>query len=368
VKILIVTDAWLPQVNSVVTTLAELVRHLQGVGHSVTVVHAGQFRTWPCPGHEGIELALFPGQRLCQLMDDARPDAIHIATEGPLGWAARRYCQRRRLAFTTAFHTKFPEILQAALKLPLSWGYALVRWFHRPSSGVMVPTLGVMEMLRQRGFRQLREWTHGVDTRLFALEREPIVYEPLGRLARPVSLYVGRVSHEKNIQAFLELDLPGSKVVCGVGPLSRTLRERYPGAHWLGVLPRKELAHVYAAADVFVFPCPSETFGLEMLEAMACGTPVAAYPVDGPLQVLGSSKGGALNEDLGEAWADALKVSRSEARARAEAFDWGEAGRRFVAHLVPVREQGERRRPAARPLGFGVVGQGVSHKRHSAVE
>jgi glycosyltransferase involved in cell wall biosynthesis len=366
-RILIVTDAWQPQVNGVVTTLVELVRHLQGVGHRVTVVHSGQFRTRPCPGYAGIDLALFPGGRLRDLMDEARPDAIHIATEGPLGWAARRYCLRRKLAFTTAFHTKFPEILHAALKVPLSWGYALFRRFHRPSSGVMVPTRGVLEMLERRGFRQLREWTHGVDTRLFAMAQEATVYEPLGRLARPVSLYVGRISYEKNIQAFLELDVPGSKVICGVGPLERTLRERFPGAHWLGVLPRKELAHVYAAADVFVFPSKSETFGLVMLEAMACGTPVAAYPVDGPLQVLGESEGGALHDDLGEAWATALKVGRCSARARAEVFDWGEAGRRFVSYLVPVKAHDMHRRTLISPAGIAAQ-QGPSHKRHPAVE
>jgi glycosyltransferase involved in cell wall biosynthesis len=366
-RLLIVTDAWQPQVNGVVTTLVELVRHLQGAGHSVTVVHPGQFRTRPCPGYAGIDLALFPGRRLRELMDQARPDAIHIATEGPLGWAARRYCLRRKLAFTTAFHTKFPEILHAALRVPVSWGYALFRWFHRPSGGVMVPTLGVLEMLQRRGFRRLREWTHGVDTRLFAMAQDATVYEPLGHLARPVSLYVGRVSYEKNIQAFLELDVPGSKVICGVGPMERTLRERHPGAHWLGLLPRKELAHVYAAADVFVFPSRSETFGLVMLEAMACGTPVAAYPVDGPLQVLGEGGGGALHEDLGEAWALALKESRSSARARAEVFGWGEAGRRFVSYLVPVKALDPHRRTLITAAAIAAQ-QVPSHKRHPAVE
>lgn len=342
-KILIVTDAWQPQVNGVVTTLVELVRELQARHHEVVVIQPGQFRTRPCPGYAGIDIALFPGRRLRALMDAAEPDAIHIATEGPLGWAARRHCLRRKLAFTTAFHTKFPEILHAALGVPLSWGYALFRRFHRPSSGVMVPTVGVLDMLQARGFRQLRPWTHGVDTRLFALSDPPApTYAPLGPLAHPVSLFVGRVSYEKNIEAFLSLDVPGSKVVCGVGPLASTLQQRYPNVHWLGVLPRHELAKVYAAADVFVFPSRSETFGLVMLEAMACGVPVAAYPVDGPLQVIGQSRAGAMDEDLREAWMAALKIQRHAARERALQFGWGRAAEQFVAHLsvlTPPRRQ-----------------------------
>jgi glycosyltransferase involved in cell wall biosynthesis len=270
---------------------------------------------------------------------------MHIATEGPLGWAARRYALRRKLAFTTAFHTKFPEILNAALKVPLSWGYALFRHFHGPSSGVMVPTQGVLRMLERRGFRNLRTWTHGVDTQLFALHEQTCLYPPLGTLARPVSLFVGRISYEKNIEAFLQLDIPGTRVVCGVGPVEASLKERYPGVIWLGLLPRDELAKVYAASDVFVFPSRSETFGLVMLEAMACGTPVAAYPVDGPLEVIGEdgdtghggARGGAMDANLQRAWFSALGVPRHEARARALAFSWTHATRLFVANLVPAR-------------------------------
>lgn len=354
-KILIVTDAWQPQVNGVVTTLVELVRQLQATGHEVVVVHPGQFRTRPCPGYAGIDLALFPGRRLDALMDAAAADAIHIATEGPLGWAARRYCLRKKLAFTTAFHTKFPEILQAALGIPLAWGYALFRRFHRPSSGVMVPTQGVLEMLRLRGFQRLRSWTHGVDTRLFALADPAVGCAVLGPPARPVSLFVGRVSYEKNIEAFLRMDVPGSKVVCGVGPLESGLRQRYPNVHWLGVLPRQELARVYAAADVFVFPSRNETFGLVMLEAMACGVPVAAYPVDGPLQVLGDSGAGALRQDLSEAWHEAIKVKRFEARERALQFGWGRAAELFVSHLSVLPK-------ASRPV------TNLSHKRHGLVQ
>jgi glycosyltransferase involved in cell wall biosynthesis len=335
-KIVLVTDAWLPQVNGVVTTLVELVRQLQAVGHEIVVIHPAQFRTRPCPGYAGIDIALLPGLRLTQMVRDANADAIHIATEGPLGWAARRYCRRRGLPFSTAFHTRFPEILHAALGLPVSWGYALFRHFHRASHSVMVPTTGVRDMLARRGFENLQTWTHGVDTRLFAFAPQAQTCAGLGPLAHPVSLYVGRVSYEKNIEAFLALDVPGSKVVCGVGPLEADLRSRYPNVHWLGVLPRAELAQVYAAADVFVFPSRHETFGLVMLEAMACGLPVAAYPVDGPLQVLGDSGAGALHEDLGQAWQAALRVPRHRARARATDFGWARAAELFARYLVPL--------------------------------
>lgn len=321
-RIALVTDAWLPQVNGVVTTLVELRRELEAGGHEVLVVEPRQFRTWPCPGYPGIDLALRPGRALAQRLDAFAPDAIHLATEGPLGWAARRYCLRRGLAFTTAFHTKFPEILQAALRVPLSWGYALFRRFHRPSCGVMVPTQGVLRMLEARGFRNLRTWTHGVDTTQFRFQPQPCAFEALEGVARPVSLFVGRVSYEKNIEAFLRLPLPGTKVVAGVGPLEARLKARHPQVKWVGVLARDELARLYGAADLFVFPSRSDTFGLVMCEAMATGTPVAAFPVDGPNEVLarrdasGRSLGGVMDEDLAEACRQALTVRRAEARAR----------------------------------------------------
>lgn len=340
-KIALVTDAWQPQVNGVVTTLIELVRQLELLGHQIEVIEPGQFRTRPCPGYAGIDLAVRPSALLTQKLDAFAPDAIHVATEGPLGWAARRYCSKKGLRYTTAFHTKFPEILNAALKIPLSWGYALFRFFHKHSSGVLVPTDGVLNMLQQRGFKNLRHWTHGVDTRLFGFQAEPQLYPPMGTLVRPVSLYVGRVSYEKNIDAFLKLDIPGTRVICGVGPLESALRERYPEVRWMGVLPRDELARVYAAADVFVFPSRSETFGLVMLEAMATGTPVAAFPVDGPLEVLGkpdgSCHGGVMHEDLKQACYSAMAVPRHEARDRALDFSWEHASKLFESHLVSTR-------------------------------
>lgn len=350
-KIALITDAWQPQINGVVTTLVELVREMQALGHQVEVIHPHLFKTRPCPGYAGIDLAIGPKKALTARLDAFGAEAIHIATEGPLGWAARGYCLKRQLAFTTAFHTKFPEILHAALKIPLPWGYALLRYFHKPSAGVMVPTQGVQDMLARRGFRNLRSWTHGVDTELFAFapEAPPFPLEAtsesphMGTVVRPISLFVGRVSYEKNIDAFLKLDIPGTKVVCGVGPLEAHLKERYPQARWLGVLPREALAHVYAAADVFVFPSRSETFGLVMLEAMATGTPVAAFPVDGPLEVVGlpdgTRRGGVLHEDLQHACYQALAVPRHEARARAMCFSWARAGKLFEGFLVRSRGQ-----------------------------
>lgn len=357
-KIALITDAWEPQVNGVVTTLVELVREVKQVGHEVTVIHPGLFRTRPCPGYAGIDLAIRPERILRDRLDALAPQAIHIATEGPLGWAARAYCRKRALAFTTAFHTRFPEILNAALKLPHAWGYALFRHFHKASAGVMVPTQGVLRMLEQRGFQKLRGWTHGVDLSLFPFHEQARLHPELGVLTRPVSLFVGRISYEKNIQAFLELDVPGTKIVCGVGPLEAALKERHPEVRWLGVLPRQELARIYAAADVFVMPSKSETFGLVMLEAMACGTPVAAYPVDGPLEVLGQDaagmcQGGALDEDLRKAWYRALTVPRQAACERATAFSWGQASRLFLEYLVPVRSQ-------SLPQSVGSTGESVT--------
>lgn len=344
-KIALVTDAWHPQVNGVVTTLVELVRHLEVLGHEVHVIHPGQFRTRPCPGYAGIDLAVRPAGPLGRAMDTICPDAIHLATEGPLGWAARGYCLRRKLAFTTAFHTRFPEILNAALRVPLAWGYALFRHFHRPSSGIMVPTQGVLQMLEHRGFRNLRQWTHGVDTQAFPFRGEAVPSPLVGALAHPVSLFVGRISYEKNLESFLQMKMPGTKIVCGVGPLERRLKERYPEVRWVGFLDRQSLAALYAAADVFVFPSRSETFGLVMLEAMSCGTPVAAYPVDGPLEVLGAfepqgARGGILNTDLLSACQAALAVPRHEARRRAMDFTWTKATGLFVQYLVPARSGG----------------------------
>lgn len=331
-RICIVTDAWLPQVNGVVTTLVELRQGLIALGHEVVMIEPSAFRRFRCPGYAEIELAWRPARTVRRLLTQARFDAIHIATEGPLGSAARGHCIRHGLAFTTAFHTRFPDILAKALHIPEHWGYAWFKRFHAASSGVMVPSVGMLEILRGHGFARLRPWSHGVDLSLF----RPEPGADLG-LPRPVFLYVGRVSYEKNLEAFLKLDLPGSKVVYGEGPLLARLKREHPGVHWRGVVSRSELARVYSAADSFVFPSRSETFGLVMLEAMACGTPVAAFPVAGPLDVVGRSDGGVLDPDLRAAALRSLAVPRERARARALEFDWAPVCAEFIANLVLAR-------------------------------
>ena len=339
-RLLLITDAWAPQVNGVVTTLVELVRELKLQGNEVTVVHPGLFKTRPCPGYAGIDLAIRPKKQLQTLFAANQFDAVHIATEGPLGWAARSICMKRQWPFTTAFHTRFPEVLKAAMGLPLWMGYALFRHFHKPSSGVMVPTQGVLQLLQDRGFDNLKLWTHGVDTDLFEYASKSKICEQLSHLQRPISIFVGRVSYEKNIETYLKMPFEGSKVVCGVGPLEADLKARYPDVTWLGLLPRPELAKIYAAADVFVFPSRNETLGLVMLEAMACGTPVAAYPVDGPLEVLteasGQVSGGVLHADLAEATRQALSIPRATARARAYDFSWEKASQLFVSYVRQI--------------------------------
>lgn len=337
-RLAIITDAWHPQVNGVVTTLIELVKELKKLNHHVEIIHPNLFSTRPCPGYPGIDLAIRPKNQMSQILKMLNPDAIHIVTEGPLGWAARSLCLQSGWSFTSAFHTKFPEIFNASVKVPVSWGYALLKRFHQPSSGVMVPTQSVLSGLQKRGFQNLKPWTHGVDTDFFRYHDQPIFFPTLGTLPRPVALFVGRISYEKNIQAFLEMDFPGSKIVCGIGPLEKQLRQRFPEVYWLGILPRDELVMLYASADVFVFPSKSDTFGLVLLEAMATGTPVACYPVDGPLEVIGNSGGGIMSNDLKDAVLKALQISRQEARARAEAFSWYVTAKNFVDYLEPIRQ------------------------------
>jgi glycosyltransferase involved in cell wall biosynthesis len=333
-RIAVVTDAWKPQVNGVVTILVELVEQLQSMGHRVLVIQPGMFATRPCPGYPEISLARHVEPRLSRELDAFDPQAIHVATEGPLGSRGRRFCLDRGLPFTSAFHTRFPEILNAALRIPITWGYWWFRRFHAAAERVMVPAPATLRMLQQRGFENVAQWTHGVDGRVFA----PGTRDALDHLnlPRPIHLFVGRVSYEKNIEAFLRLQLPGSKVVCGVGPLEAKLKARFPDAIWLGILPRIELAAVYRAADVFVFPSKSDTFGLTMLEAMACGTPVAAYRVEGPIDVIGDSSAGVMHEDLANAVHAALQVSRDLPPKRAALFDDATVALQFLQMLAPL--------------------------------
>jgi glycosyltransferase involved in cell wall biosynthesis len=276
-------------------------------------------------------LSLFPGRKVRQKMESFSPDAIHIATEGPLGIAARAYAIKNRLPFTTAYHTRFPEYVKARTSIPLAITYKFLRWFHDPSLAVMAPTDVVVKDLESYGFTNVVLWTRGVDLEVFKMQESKEL-----DTSHPIFLYVGRVAVEKNIEAFLELKLPGSKWVVGDGPALEGLKAKYPEVNYLGVLQQEKLAKVYAAADVFVFPSKTDTFGLVLLEAMACGLPVAAYPVTGPIDVIGDSKAGAMNNDLREACLEALTIPREVARAHAEKFSWQAASEQFANHLRPV--------------------------------
>ena len=329
-KIMLVTDAWEPQVNGVVRTLKTTARELAAMGHEVRFLTPLEFRTLPCPTYPEIRLSLFAGAGVNRKIREFDPDVLHIATEGPLGLAARHFALRNDFPFTTAYHTRFPEYVHARMRLPLSWSYAWLRWFHRPSRAVMAPTQVVVDDLVANGFERVRLWSRGVDADIFHPQQaKRLKSEP------PIFLYVGRVAVEKNVEAFLELDLPGSKWVVGTGPALERIRARFPKVNYLGLLEREELAQVYASADVFVFPSKTDTFGLVLLEAMACGVPVAAYPVTGPRDVIGNSSAGALHEDLRTACLSALTLRREDALARAGLFTWRAATLQFFGNLHP---------------------------------
>lgn len=280
------------------------------------------------------------------MIDDFQPSAIHIATEGPLGLAARRHCLKQGYEFTTAFHTRFPEYVQARWRVPLSWTYRWLRWFHAPASGVMVATPAMEAVLRNRGFSNLKRWSRGVDTRLFQPRPKDFLSYP-----RPIALYVGRVAVEKNIRAFLDLDLPGTKVVIGDGPQRAALCRRYPDVRFLGAKNGEDLARHYAAADVFVFPSRTDTFGLVLLEAMASGVPVAAYPVEGPLDVVDGSGAGCLDWDLGRAVEGALAIAPESCRAHALTFSWESSARQFLSNLHRLDRDLQGEKPGAGPAG-----------------
>ncbi|HKW53677.1 MAG TPA: glycosyltransferase family 1 protein [Stellaceae bacterium] len=331
-RIALVSDAWAPQVNGVVRTLTALIGELGGRGHQVTTITPDLFRTVPCPTYPEIRLALRPAGRIARLLDAAQPDAIHISTEGPLGFAARRHCLRRGWGFTTAFHTRFPEYVAARFAVPAAWSYALMRRFHARSKGVMVATETVRRELALRGFRRLTSWNRGVDAELY----QPARRDDFLGLPRPIFLSVGRVAVEKNFAAFLALDLPGSKVVVGDGPMLDKLHRQYPETHFLGRQVGTDLARLYASVDVFVFPSRTDTFGLVLLEALASGVPVAAYPVPGPLDVVADSGAGVLDEDLGRAALAALDIPRERCRAHALRFTWAASADQFVDNLWPL--------------------------------
>ncbi|MEQ8345134.1 MAG: glycosyltransferase family 1 protein [Sneathiellaceae bacterium] len=329
----LVTDAWHPQVNGVVRTLDTVCGVLRQDGHRVTVLSPEGFRTMPLPTYPEVRIALFPHRRVARLLEAAAPQAIHIATEGPLGYAAWRYCRARGLPFTTAYHTRFPEYVAARIPLTLAPTYRLVRHFHRRAVRTMVATPTLRSELEGRGFRNLVEWGRGVDTELF--RPRPQAERDFLCLARPIWLYVGRVAVEKNIRAFLDLDLPGSKLVVGGGPQLEALRRDYPGAHFAGAQFGEALSRHYAAGDVFVFPSLTDTFGLVMLEALASGVPVAAFPVTGPVDVIGGAAVGRLDRDLATAARGALGIAADACRAFALERSWTRSAQQFLNALAP---------------------------------
>ena len=326
--LLIVTDAWHPQVNGVVRSIERTIDVLVARGWRVDLITPLDYPTMPMPGYEEIRLSLTPGGPVRRRIAALKPDAIHIATEGPLGLIARNWCVKNRVPFTTAYHTQFPEYLRARLPVPLSVSYRFLRWFHGPAAACLAGTPHLMTLLEARGFNNVALWQKGVDTVLFAPEKR----QPLSFRA-PVFLYVGRVAVEKNIEAFLALDLPGTKLVVGGGPSLEALTARYPAAEFLGPKVGEELARLFASADVFVFPSRTDTFGLVLLEALASGTPVAAFPVTGPIDVIGSAPVGVLDNDLRGAALKALSIRREDCRTYAEGFSWEKSVDQFLAHL-----------------------------------
>jgi glycosyltransferase involved in cell wall biosynthesis len=329
-RIMIITDAWRPQINGVVRTLETITHELRALGHTVEIVGPDRFATIPCPTYPDIRLSLFPRRRLNRIIETFTPDALHIATEGPLGLAARAWAIKRGCAFTTAFHTRFPEYVQARTGLPTAPLYAFLRWFHGAGQGMMVATQSLRDELAARGFTHIRTWSRGVDLTLFHPENPEAFPHP-----RPIFTYIGRVAVEKNIKAFLDLDLPGSKIVVGGGPQLTTLQRSYPHVHFTGPRHGPELARAYAGSDVFVFPSRTDTFGLVILEALACGTPVAAYNVTGPKDILTPTTG-ATHDNLHTAAMNALTANRTACRTHAETFSWRACAETFLSHLVPL--------------------------------
>lgn len=335
-RIAIVTDAWSPQVNGVVRTLQSVRQELEKMGHEVAVFSPDQFPSVPLPTYSEIKLALVTAERLGNALAACAPDAVHISTEGPLGYAARRWCRRNGYPFTTAYHTQFPDYVSKRTGVPTRWIWPLMRRFHAPSSAVMTATDSIRRELRANGIDHVVPWGRGVDLDAFSPDAPP--HPAFADLPRPIMLYVGRVAVEKNIEAFLQSSRPGSKVIVGDGPARGTLESRYPDAHFLGALSGEPLAGAYSGVDVFVFPSKTDTFGLVMIEALASGTPVAAYPVTGPIDVVNDTVA-CLDADLDQAIAGALTRDRAACAAYARQFTWERSAREFLDALVPISSQ-----------------------------
>ncbi len=333
-RIAIATDAWAPQTNGVVTTLKATAETLERLGHSVRVISPQGLTCIPCPSYPEIRLAVNPGAYVARELKAFRPHAIHIATEGPLGLAVRRYCRHRDVPFTTSYHTRYPEYLRARWPIPLSVSYAWLRRFHGSAARTFVSSHSLETQLSSRGFRHLHLWRRGVDLRRFRPYEQ--LHEEVADLPRPIMAYVGRLAVEKNLDAFLKLDLPGTKLLIGDGPQREELVARYPNAVFKGYRFGDELARMLASADVFVFPSLTDTFGLAMIEALACGVPVAAFPVPGPVDVIEQGVTGVLNNNLAVAVRSALKLDRTVCVQKASAFTWDAATAQFLGGLEPI--------------------------------
>ena len=330
-KILVATDAWHPQVNGVVRTLVMMAEAAHGLGVEIEFLTPQSFRTFAMPSYRDLRLALPGPSKIAELIRRAAPDSIHIATEGPIGFMVRRYCRKHGLPFTTGFHTRFAEYVSARSPIPEKWVWSLLRAFHRPSRAVMAATPDLVGELRLRGFRNVVLWSRGVDTKLFHPRDVDIC------LPGPVFLCVGRVAVEKNLEAFLDLQLPGTKLIVGDGPARARLERKYPQAIFLGARHGEELGEIYAACDVFVFPSKTDTFGLVLLEALASGLPIAAFPVKGPRDVIGSAPVGVLSDDLRSACMQALSIPREACVEFAAAHTWEASARVFIEHARNVR-------------------------------
>ncbi|MEM7702440.1 MAG: glycosyltransferase family 1 protein [Pseudomonadota bacterium] len=335
-SIAIVTDAWHPQTNGVVRTLATTCDILRRWGHEVSVISPERFASIPAPTYPEIRLALTVPGATGRMLGRIKPDAVHIATEGPLGFAARRYCVHRGVPFTTAYHTQFPDYFARRTGLPAGAFWPYIRWFHRKSQRIMVATETIRTQLREQGLTHLSHWSRGVDLTCFTPDAPPPPeYQELNG---PLLLYVGRVAVEKNIEAFLACDTPGTKVVVGDGPARAALQAKFPQALFLGKRTGRDLAGCYAGADAFVFPSKTDTFGLVMIEALACGTPVAAYRVPGPVDIL-NDRVGAMSDDLSTAIRSALTLDRRACAAHGASFSWEAATRQFLHGLVALEEE-----------------------------
>lgn len=329
-KIAIATDAWLPQTNGVVTTIENTVKYLQGKGHEVCLITSEPFKTVPLPTYSSIRLAIFPYRKIAKMLKNFNPDAIHIATEGPIGLAVRRYCIKHKLKFTSSYHTQYPEYIQLRFPVPCWISYRYFRWFHKAAKRTMVSTLSMQQRLNAWRFKNIVLWSRGVDTELFQPGQQTFVHKK-----EPVFIFAGRIAIEKNIEAFLSLNLPGKKQVVGDGPDMIMLQKKYPDVTFTGFLHGKALARQISSSDVFIFPSKTDTFGLVMLEAMSCGVPVAAYPVTGPKDIVIDGETGCLDKDLQTAAINALKINRNNPRQFALKHSWTEASKQFFNNLAP---------------------------------